>query len=848
MLTARELYDRGVAHGNAGRHARAEQCLAQAARRTTDPDLAARIEGTRAYLSAETGDPQEALARCRAALATAGPSPHTRAVLVSQIGLVELRRGHVDAALEHLTAATAALADDPARLGRVLLNRGLAHLDQGDVAHAEDDFTEAATQLARSAEPVEQAKAQHNQGYAALVRGDLVGALRLMEQARGVLVALSPVALAVCDTDRAAVLRAAGESAEAAALLTDVVDVFRRRRLRQAQAEAELALADALLAVDPGAAAVSAARAARRFRERGNELGALRADACAVSGEVLALAAAPGGPSPPRGRRPGRAAATADRAEATARALAARGLGVEAAAVRLQAARLALLTGRLGDARARVRGARVPASAPIPVRLLASEVRAELAWAQGRRSRVLVHAATGVEELERWLRTFGSIDLQAGAAVRGRTLVLHGLRAAVADGDPRRVFEWSERARSLASRVVPLRPPPDPAVAARLTELRRLRLLGGGVPDARREADLRDAVRRRTWAREGAPGTGAGAAGAGAGALVTLDAVRAELAATGADLVAHVWSDGRLTALVVSDDVHVVDVGAWAPVGALLDGLLPDLDMAGADLPPAMAAAVRASLDERLAHLDALLVAPLRHLLRHGRLVLTPTAALARVPWEMLGSLAEVAVTRPTSAGRWLEQRAAVVGSGVVGSAGGGRAGFAAGPGVARAADEVRACAAGWPGARVLVGAAATAAAVADLAGSVDVLHVAAHGRHAVENPLFSAFELADGPWFGYDIDALDRVPAVVVLSACELGRSASAWGREALGMAQAWLHAGARCVVAAGASLNDDVACELLAAVHRELVAGVPAAEALRDASAALGARTPVAVHGTGW
>ena len=133
MLTAQELFDRAVDLGNAGRHAAAARALATAAGRTDDPDLAARIAGTRAYLRAETGDPDAAIADCRAALAGAGLSDHTRAVLVSQIGLVELRSGRLDDALRHLTAATPHLADDPARLGRVLLNRGLAHLDRGQV-------------------------------------------------------------------------------------------------------------------------------------------------------------------------------------------------------------------------------------------------------------------------------------------------------------------------------------------------------------------------------------------------------------------------------------------------------------------------------------------------------------------------------------------------------------------------------------------------------------------------------------------------------------------------------------------------------------------------------------------
>ena len=76
------------------------------------------------------------------------------------------------------------------------------------------------------------------------------------------------------------------------------------------------------------------------------------------------------------------------------------------------------------------------------------------------------------------------------------------------------------------------------------------------------------------------------------------------------------------------------------------------------------------------------------------------------------------------------------------------------------------------------------------------MLHLAGHGRHTGENPLFSAVELVDGPWFGYDIDELRRTPATVVLSACELGRVSVRSGEEAIGMSAAWLHAGARTVL----------------------------------------------------
>ena len=91
------------------------------------------------------------------------------------------------------------------------------------------------------------------------------------------------------------------------------------------------------------------------------------------------------------------------------------------------------------------------------------------------------------------------------------------------------------------------------------------------------------------------------------------------------------------------------------------------------------------------------------------------------------------------------------------------------------------------------------------------MLHVAAHGRHAADNPLFSGLELADGTLFGYDIDLIPSVPDTVVLSACEVGRSSVRWGEEAIGMTRIWLHAGARCVIASPVVVADDDACELL-------------------------------------
>ena len=819
MLSATVLYQRGVDHGNAGRHAAARRALAVAASRSHDPDLSAQIAGTVAYLESETGDSELGLELCRAAMEAPGISPHTRAILTSQLGLIAMRRGDGDAAIVWLGSAIAALGSDPNRLGRASLNRGNVYLQRGEVTRAEADFDVAARAFLEGGENVEYAKARHNQGYAALLAGDIIGALHLMDEARPVLSELSPVALAVCDQDRAEVLLAAGMTSEATSLLASVARTYGSRRLRQAQAEAELLLARILVLEESRAAASLARTAARRFRARGSESWALRADAVVETAVI-----ADGGRGP----------ALAAQLARTADELDAHGLSGDALPLRLQDARLALRRGATGEASELLRAARVPARAPIATRLLRREVTAELAVARSRPDDSLRQVQAGLDELGDWLSTFGSLDLRSSGVVHGRQLVASGLRTALGTGRAETVFEWSERTRSLASRAVPLRPPSSESAAADLAELRQLRALdpSPGSVAGRRETQLRDVIRSRQWTERGSGATAQ---------LASLAQVQAELGPSDAVLIAYLWSDERLAALVAGPtDARIVELGPWAPIGAILDGMPADLDMAASALSPAMRTAVHSTLASRLTRIASILVAPLLPHLGEGRVVITPPAALSGVPWSMLPGLAGRPLTLPPTASRWLELRRSSVRLTAPG--------FAEGPGVPRAAQEIEEAAAAWGSAELLTGREATAVAVTQLAERVDVLHISAHGRHAADNPLFSGVELADGPLFGYDIDRLERVPALVVLSACELGRSSVRWGQEAVGMAPAWLNAGVRCVIAAPASVNDELARELLSATHARLAAGIAPADALAEATRSASAASAFQCYGAGW
>ena len=785
MVSAEELHRRGVIAMNAGRLPSARRLLRRALTSTEDPALRARLHGSLAYVETDATDPRTGRRLVEEALAVPGLPPDLRGVLRCQRALILRRTGEAAQALEAFTEAIADLDALPWDRAKALLNRGTVHLDRREPEVAERDFAAAARDYASAGDEVGRGKAEHNRGYARFLMGDLVGALDLMTSAHRVLAPRGPVLEAVGLQDRAEVLLVAGLPAEGRRLLDAAARAYGERRLRQLQAEAELTLARSVLEHQPAQARASALRARRRFLRLGADAWRSRADGVLVAADV-ALG------------RP----VDADRVLAIATDLQQQGLPWEATALQLRARPAVAI--------------RVPRGAPLAVRLLDREVRAERCVTAGRRADALRHLRAGLSEVNAWQSSFGSLDLQTGVAGHGARLGLRGLALAVGSRSPAVLLEWSERARMLASRVQPVRAPQDEQIVADLAELR-------AGPTPAREAELRQRVRERAWQHRGSGEVAD---------PVTLTGLQASLD-PGTALVAYVVTAEAVVALVVTAAGPTwVDLGDRAALDALLGGLLPDLDVAAADLPEPMALAVRDALASRLERLAALLVAPVLAAVGGRRVVLTPSGVLAGLPWTLLPGYVGRPVVVAQSATSWLARRTTPLRTA--------SAGFVAGPRVVRAEDEVNAAAKEWAHARVLTGVAATAAAVSSLAGQVDVLHVAAHGRHSAENPLFSGLMLADGSWFGYDVDRLRTVPDVVLLSACEVGRSTVRWGEELIGMTAAWLHAGARCVIASAAAVNDAAAYDVLLAVHQQLAAGV-------DPAAALAAAVPGVAGGPG-
>lgn len=794
-----------------GNFAGARQTLDQALRIAQDDDQAALVHLSRAYVDAELGDPTAAMAACRDLLARADLGSQTVGRIWQQVGLLHMRAGETDASVRAFSEAIPRLDEDPERLAVVLINRGNVHLQRHDPSAAATDFEAARDLFARVGIRELAAKADHNLGYAHLLLGDIVSALQRMEQADREM-GDSPVELAVNAQDRAEVLLAAGRTTESAIALEAAVTAYRARRLPRFQAECELVLARTLLHEDPQRARTVARRAARRFRAHGSAPWAARADAVAVIADVSAGA---------------RSRVLSTRADALVGELRRHGHRRDAEQLALHVVRLSIRLGDLDDATSRLRRIRVDDDTPIGTRLLAREVRAELARASGRRRPAHAHVRSGLADLHSWQASFGSLDLQSTMVGHGNALARLGLSLALDDGRPEVVFEWSERARALASKVTTLRPPPDPELAADLTGLR---LLDPRETSAARE--LRERIRSKTWyAAQGSVGEPA-----------ALEVLQRRLGQDDAALVAHVVVDAGLTALVVTgEDAVVLPLGDARSVREQLDRIAADLDFAARNPDGSFGETVRASLADDLATLAGTLVAPLLDRIGDRRVVLTPSALLAGTPWTLLPGLKGRPLTVPQSATRWLEQVEQPPPRPT-------RIGLVAGPRVVRAAEEIDRAAAEWRSADVLHGDDANAAKVGEVAARVDVLHLAGHGVHSGDHPLFSAVELADGPWFGHDIDLLPQTPSVVVLSACELGQVSVLRGEETVGMTAAWLHAGARTVLSSPALVADTVACDALARWHRLVAAGNSPAGALAEVVGTTDGVLPFLCFGAGW
>lgn len=143
----------------------------------------------------------------------------------------------------------------------------------------------------------------------------------------------------------------------------------------------------------------------------------------------------------------------------------------------------------------------------------------------------------------------------------------------------------------------------------------------------------------------------------------------------------------------------------------------------------------------------------------------------------------------------------------------------------------------------VLEGPRATSEAILPLLRNAKLLHYAGHGVFAGREGWQSALPLAAGGHLTIgDILASTAVPKRVVLSGCETARTSDDASAEALGLAQAFVVAGADFVIAPTRPVDDALAARMSAALYGMLAgsAAVDAAAALRQAQLRLHAEDP--------
>ncbi|MGH8964349.1 MAG: CHAT domain-containing protein, partial [Actinomycetes bacterium] len=387
------------------------------------------------------------------------------------------------------------------------------------------------------------------------------------------------------------------------------------------------------------------------------------------------------------------------------------------------------------------------------------------------------------------------------------------------------LFDALERGRATFAGPGRVRPSDDPRTAELVVSARRLmeraRLLRADEHPTRREADerasmhrdarrLQHLARERTWHSGGDGGVPAPA---------SARVLRAEFRAKRSDrVVLNLTMNGSRLRVIRLDagGSRLVDLGPLPPYLELARRVRADQEvLANSLLPAPMRDVVLTSLRAALGRLDELLLGQLDVT---GRSVFVAARdRLVSLPWAALPSRRGLS----TVVNSWVARGSAdwEPGPGLV----------VAGSGLVHAVTEAEQVAAAWGfRTQLLTGPAATCAAVSEAIEGAPLVHVAAHGIHEPENPMFSSVLLADGPLFAHELDGRDLTRSVFILSACDVGSATIKHGGEPLGLTSVLLRMGAHAVIAAVAPLRDDVAVRVMPALHEGLRRGLRPGAAL--------------------
>jgi CHAT domain-containing protein/tetratricopeptide (TPR) repeat protein len=120
------------------------------------------------------------------------------------------------------------------------------------------------------------------------------------------------------------------------------------------------------------------------------------------------------------------------------------------------------------------------------------------------------------------------------------------------------------------------------------------------------------------------------------------------------------------------------------------------------------------------------------------------------------------------------------------------------------------------------------------------ILHIAAHGQHRLDQPDLSYLQLADGQLYVDDVLQQDLSYELVTLSACETGRAKVAANEELIGIGRGFLYAGAGALLLSLWRVADDTTVSLMDQLYHALRTGASKAAALRQAEMSILVKSP--------
>lgn len=735
--------------------------------------------------------------------------------------LVLERLGRLGEALEEYRVAITAFrrAGNRNCEARALCDRGVLQTYRGDLKAAEADLERAEGLCRELGLDLMAASVRQNLGFVAAQRGDVPAALARYDGVHETFARLGGTRYAVLENDRCELLLFAGLIPEARISADRAIRALAETGMGAELAEARLLRAEVALADQDWSTA------GRMAKDAVSAFASQRRPNWTALARFAAVRSA--------WRADGGSELLLGRARGAARGLERHGWIARGAEAHLLAGEIALTTRRPVIARSELLAAsRARRHGTALARMTGWYAQALLCETEGRPADARRAVARGLRLLDDHRAALGATELRSLAAGRAAELVDLGLRYALGGHRPAEVLVAAERGRARAGHLAPVRPPPDPGLAAALGELRSVTALTEQEardrrPSARlvhRQSELERAISRRL---RQLPGTDFH----DRSARLSIGALREVLADRA--LVEYVGLGGRLHAVTLTRrSCQLTDLGAMVPVERELEHLHFALRRLAA---PVGAGARTSALHRRNAvdaatQLQSLIFDALSPGIGDREIVIVPTGALHGLAWPALPALADCPLSIAPSAALWLRaaglerttQRPTLL---------------VAGPGLPHAAQEAAQLAALYGDAMHLNGDAASVDAVAAAFESCDRAHLACHGSFRADNPLFSALSLADGPLTVHDLERLDAVPSQIILSSCDSGRALVRAGDELMGFASALLALGAGVIIASTLPVPDAQTKPLMIELHRRLEHGDRPAEALRSARTSLGA-----------